>query len=131
MGAQLVGVAMAKWWPHLGRYHASRCVLVYMAHTAKDTHECPAYWGGTEVLADALGLSGSARSRAKGVREALAPLREIGAITNLEKPTRGRRGKYQLNLRLDAVVVDAPANLRNSRPKGTVTGTPSETVTGS
>lgn len=120
MGANNVAVALTIWGPQLGRYHASRVALIVMANTAKDGDDEPAYWGGPVPIAVALGL-GDSRTLAKQVSYALKPLLQVGAITVLEKPSRGRRAKYGLNLKSLSVTAEAPKGLRRNRSRTPVT----------
>lgn len=60
----------------------ARLLLVRMAHTAKDTDEFPAYFGGWDTLALALGYdSPTSKAAEKAVGRSIAQLIEAGYIS--------------------------------------------------
>ena len=115
MGASNVVRASVIWCPRLGRYHASRVVLLVMASHTVDSDAEPAYFGGHQRLADALGLVGDPKTRQKRVSDAIRPLVELGAVTVERQSSDGRRPRYRLNLDLLAVARDAQRAARPAR----------------
>lgn len=92
MGAGLVKAALAV-ADSFGLDHAPTRLLVAMAVTAKDSDQSPAYWGGRDAQAAALGNRGSAGHRA--VTRALRALSEAGLIETVGAAP-GRPARYLL-----------------------------------
>jgi hypothetical protein len=127
MGASNVIAAYTRWGPVLGRHHKSRVVLLVMASISLDRDETPRYWGGSDHLAQALGLKGSKRNRDSRVSEAIRVLVEAGAVTRIVEPSQGQRAVYRLNIKLGQSAeedppTDAPQSLVTSDGHSLVTG---------
>lgn len=101
--------AVYEQWPHLT--HAEIRILVRMALVAPDKARAPAYWGGWEVLAFALGCdmpsaydhspaADRLRANAKrSVARVVAGLETAGAIVRVRRGRLGVQAEYHLNLR--------------------------------
>lgn len=111
MGASLVAQVLAR-WTHVSD-RAFR-VLVRMAVTAldkpKDGKPANIYHGGRELLAMALRTDGgSADTRYRAVKRAVAELSEAGAIQHIQSGWAGRNAVYRLTLgATDSVADDDP-----------------------
>ena len=95
MGAQLVARVFA-YWKHLPDRPFR--LLTYMAHTTKDTHKAPTFYGGRESMAGALGLPERGTSSERMVSRAIALLVAEGAIERAYFGHYGKRSEYLLTL---------------------------------
>jgi hypothetical protein len=100
MGAELVGLALAR-WTHVSD-RAFR-VLMRMSLTALDRpskgRPAAVYLGGRELLAMTLRSDkGSTATRYRAVQRALSELSEAGAIQHLQSGWAGQKAVYRLTL---------------------------------
>lgn len=118
MGSQLVAKVFATWAPHVGD-KAFR-VLMRMAHTALDTpteeHAANLYWAHPDLVAAAMGGTGTLQSRGRLARLGIEELIERGALERVNRARTGSRQVYRLTLDNEPVEIASTVKPR-ARPK--------------
>jgi hypothetical protein len=128
VGAQLVGKAFAFAFIRPLKPN-EKTLLIWMAHTAKDTDPEPRYFASREVSAYALGFdvaSGDVldlaairrrESAFETVRKAIKGLVDAGAIVRIRRGREGQRAEFRLALTPKALLPLEPKALLPLEPK--------------